>query len=80
MGRRSFRAADYDIGNYLMMAEFKERMAVSKQRTTHRVYMERFNLKKLIEVEGKERYRVGSQLLENLEADVNRAWKLLEGI
>jgi hypothetical protein len=35
----------------------RERLAVSKQ-TTHRVYMERFNLKNLSEVEGKEWYRV----------------------
>jgi hypothetical protein len=35
----------------------KERLAVSK-RTTHRVHMERFNLKKLNEAEGKEQYRV----------------------
>jgi hypothetical protein len=33
----------------------RERLAVSK-RTTHRVHMERFNLKKLNEVEGKEQY------------------------
>jgi hypothetical protein len=31
----------------------RERLAVSKQ-TTHRVHMERFNLKKLNEVEAKE--------------------------
>jgi hypothetical protein len=39
------------------MALVRERLAVSKQ-TTHRVHMERFNLKKLNEVEGKEQYRV----------------------
>jgi hypothetical protein len=37
--------------------KFKERLAVSKQ-TTYRVHMERFNLKKLNEVEGKVQYRV----------------------
>jgi hypothetical protein len=40
-----------------VVAKVRERLAVSKQ-TTHRVHMERFNLKKLSEVEGKERYRV----------------------
>jgi hypothetical protein len=35
----------------------RERLAVSK-RTTHRVHMERFNLKKLNEVEGKEQCHV----------------------
>jgi hypothetical protein len=31
---------------------------VSSKQTTHRLLMERFNLKKLNEVEGKEQYRV----------------------
>jgi hypothetical protein len=35
-----------------------ERLAMKKQRT-HRFHMESFNLKKLNEVEGKERYHVG---------------------
>jgi hypothetical protein len=34
-----------------------KKLAVSKQ-TTHRVHMERFNLKKLNEIEGKGQYRV----------------------
>jgi hypothetical protein len=49
----SFRATDCDAGHYLVAAKFRERLAVSKQ-TTHRVHMERINLKKLNEVEGKE--------------------------
>jgi hypothetical protein len=49
---RSFRAADCDTDHYLVVAEVRERLAVSKQ-TTHRVHMERFYLKKLSEVEGK---------------------------
>jgi hypothetical protein len=47
------RAADYDTDYYLVVARVRERLAVSEQ-TTHRVHMERFNLKKLNEVEGKE--------------------------
>jgi hypothetical protein len=39
-----------------VVAIFRERLAMSKQ-TTHRVHMERFNLKKLNEVEGKEQYQ-----------------------
>jgi hypothetical protein len=38
------------------VAKVGERLAVSK-RKTHRVHMERFNLKKLSKVEGKERYQ-----------------------
>jgi hypothetical protein len=58
----------------------RERLAVSKQ-ITCRVNMERFNLKKLKEVEGKEQYRVEISnryaALEKLdtEADINRAWE-----
>jgi hypothetical protein len=37
------------------VAKVRERLAVSK-RATHRVHMERFNLKKLNEIDGKEQY------------------------
>jgi hypothetical protein len=53
---------------------------VSKQ-TTHRVDTERFNLKKLNEVEGREHYRVEISnrfaALENLdtEMELNNAWE-----
>jgi hypothetical protein len=39
------------------VAKVRERLAVNKQRS-HRSHMERLNLKKLNEVEGKEQYRV----------------------
>jgi hypothetical protein len=48
-----FRAADCNTDQYLVVAKVRERLVVSK-RTTHRVHVERFNLKKLSEVEGKE--------------------------
>jgi hypothetical protein len=54
---QSFGAADSDTDHYLLVAKIRERLAVSKQ-TTQGVHMERFNLKKLNEVEGKEQYRV----------------------
>jgi hypothetical protein len=43
--------SDCDIHHYLVVAKVRERLAVSKQ-ITHRVQMERFDLKKLNEVEG----------------------------
>lgn len=49
----------------------------------HRVHMERFNLKKLNEVEDKEQYRVEIKnrfaALKNLdtEVDVNKAWETI---
>jgi DNA-binding transcriptional regulator/RsmH inhibitor MraZ len=60
------------------VAKVRERLAASKQ-TTNRFYMERFNLKKLNEVEAKEQYRIEISntfaALINLDADVviNRA-------
>jgi hypothetical protein len=52
-----FRAADCDTHHYLLVAKVSERLAVSKQ-TTHGVHMERFNLKKLNVVQGKEQYHI----------------------
>jgi hypothetical protein len=69
---RSFRVADSDTAHYPVVAKVRERLAVSKQ-TTQRVHMERFNLKKLNEVEVKEQYRVEISnrfaALENLDTD-----------
>jgi hypothetical protein len=56
---RSFRAADCDSDHYLVVAKVKERLTVNKQRS-HRLQMEMFNLKKLNEVEDKEKYPVES--------------------
>jgi hypothetical protein len=61
-----------------VVAKVTERLAVSKQ-TTHSFHMERFNLKKLNEVEGKEQYRVeisnrftALEILDT-EVDINSA-------
>jgi hypothetical protein len=63
------RAADYDTDHYLVVANLRERLAVSK-RTVHRVHVERVNLKNLNELQGKEQYRVENSnrfaALENL--------------
>jgi hypothetical protein len=52
----------------------KKRLTAGKQ-TKHRFHMERFNLKKLHEVEGKEQYCVEISnrfaALENLDAEVD---------
>jgi hypothetical protein len=54
---RSIRAADCDSDHYLVMGKVTERLAVNKQRS-QRFHMERLNLKKLNEVEGKGQFRV----------------------
>jgi hypothetical protein len=40
-----------------VVAKLRERLAVNKQRS-HRFHMERFNLKELNDVEGKEKFRI----------------------
>jgi hypothetical protein len=58
----------------MFLAKVEEKLAVCKQ-TIHRFHMERFNLKKLSEVEGKENYRVEVSnrfaALENLDSEVD---------
>jgi hypothetical protein len=62
------------------VAEVKGRLAANKQRP-NRFHIERFSLKKLNEMEGKEKYSVEvsnrSAALEGLEAEVeiNSAWE-----
>jgi hypothetical protein len=55
------------------VAKVRERLAVNKQRS-HRFHMDRSNLKKLNDVEGKEKYRFDVpnrfEALEDLDAKV----------
>jgi hypothetical protein len=64
-----------------VVAKVRERLAVNKQRS-QRCHMERFNFKKLNELEGKEQYFVEVSnrfaALEDLDAEVkiNMAWEM----
>jgi hypothetical protein len=63
-----------------VVAKVRERLAVYKQRS-HRFHKERFNLKKINDVEGKEQLRsqIGFEALEDLDAEVevNSAWETM---
>jgi hypothetical protein len=77
---QSFRGADCDTDHYLVVAKVRERLAVSKQ-VAQKFYVERFNLKKLSELEVMKQYQIKTSnrfaSLENLNVseDINRAWK-----
>jgi hypothetical protein len=76
---RSLRGADCHTDHYLVVAEVRERLAVSK-RAAQKIDTETFILKKFNEGDVKEQYQVTvrnkSAAVENLEnsEDINRAW------
>jgi hypothetical protein len=65
-----------------VVAKVRERLAVNKQRS-QRFYMERFNLKKLNDIEDKEQFRVEVSnrfvALEGLdtEVEISSAWETI---
>jgi len=77
---RSFRGTECDTDHYLVVAKVRERLALSKEAAL-KSDGERFNLRKLNELEVKKKYQIGFTngyaALENLnvDKDVNRAWK-----
>jgi len=77
---RSFRGADCETDQYLVIAKVRERFAVGKQ-AAKRFDRQRFNLRKLNEPGVREQYQIEIKnwfsALENVndEEDVNRTWE-----
>jgi hypothetical protein len=72
----SFRAADYDSDHCLVVAKVRERLAVNKQRS-QRFDMEKFNLKKLNDVEVKSNFVLKSEIGLRLWNIWTQSWKLI---
>jgi hypothetical protein len=71
---RSFRARDCDTDHYVVVTKVRERLSANKQRS-QKFQMEKLNLKKLNDVEGKEKNRVEVSYrfaaLEDVDAEVD---------
>jgi len=76
---QTFMGADCDTNHYLVVAKVRKKLAVNKQ-AAQMLGGERFNLRKLNDLEVKEQYQIEItnrfETLENLSDDenINRTW------
>jgi len=82
---RIFRGGDCDTDHYLVVAKFRERLAVRKQ-AAPRSDGGRFNLRKLNDLEVRKQYQIEITnrfaALENVneDEDINRGWESIKEI
>jgi hypothetical protein len=80
----SFRGAECDIDHYRLVAKLRDRLSISKQGRQNS-NTEEFDLKRLDDVEVKEKYQVeisniiaASECLDK-SFDINNAWESIRG-
>ena len=80
---RSFRGADGDTDQYLVVAKVRDRFAVRKQ-ATRKSDGVRFNLRKLNDLEFRKQYQIEITkrfaVLKNVreDEDINRVWESIK--